>query len=196
MNPQQAARTLEVIRTLMDDLSVPVADRPGGVWLWGAWRVGGAAVRLPGPGQPGHFVANCMLRVRRLAAGHVRRDADARAGAGLHVRSRPARAVRRPWRRRRRGLALTVFFCVHGGSAPPGVWMLWAGAATSAYAPPPIRWLGVAVLLLGALTLALGPGWAVPMMGLVFGLGDVVLGVVLLAVERREGAIRLHRTVV
>jgi hypothetical protein len=96
-------------------------------------------------------------------------------------------------------LALTVFFFARGMHLwLPGVWMLCYGQgalATSAYAPSPIRWLGVAVLLLGVLTLALGPGWAVAMMGLVFGLGHVVLGVVLLVAERREGAIRLHRSV-
>jgi hypothetical protein len=65
--------------------------------------------------------------------------------------------------------------------------------ATAAYAPPPIRWLGAAMLPLGALTLALGPAWAVAMMGLVFGLGHVGLGVVLLVAERRERRLRLHR---
>ena len=67
--------------------------------------------------------------------------------------------------------------------------------ATAAYAPRSIRWLGVAFLPLGALTLWLGPGWAVPMMGLVFGLGHIVLGVFLLILERREGGVRLHRSV-
>jgi hypothetical protein len=33
------------------------------------------------------------------------------------------------------------------------------------------------------------------MMGLVFGLGHIGLGVVLLVAERREGAVRLHRSV-
>jgi hypothetical protein len=33
------------------------------------------------------------------------------------------------------------------------------------------------------------------MMGLVFGLGHIGLGSVLLVAERREGAIRLHRSV-
>jgi hypothetical protein len=67
--------------------------------------------------------------------------------------------------------------------------------ATSAYAPSPIRWLGMAVLVLGALTLWLGPTFAVPMMGLVFGLGHIGLGSALLVAERRENAIRLHRSV-
>src|SRR5207249_3755234 len=68
----------------------------------------------------------------------------------------------------------------------PGVWMLCYGQAalaTSAYAPSPISWLGIAALLLGALTLSLGPAAAIWMMGLVFGVGHIVLGVVLFAAE-------------
>ena len=37
--------------------------------------------------------------------------------------------------------------------------------------------------------------WAVPMMGLVFGLGHIGLGVFLLIQERRESGLRLHRSV-
>jgi hypothetical protein len=36
---------------------------------------------------------------------------------------------------------------------------------------------------------------AIPAMGIVFGLGHIVLGSVLLAAERRETSIRLHRSV-
>jgi hypothetical protein len=53
----------------------------------------------------------------------------------------------------------------------------------------------VSALLLGTLTLWLGPDWAVLMMGLVFGVGHVVLGVVLLVIERRQLTVRLHRSV-
>jgi hypothetical protein len=67
--------------------------------------------------------------------------------------------------------------------------------ATAAYAPEPIRWLGVSALLLGTLTLWLGPDWAVLMMGLVFGLGHIALGVALLVIERRQPNVRLHRSV-
>src|SRR2546428_11717 len=67
--------------------------------------------------------------------------------------------------------------------------------APSAYAPRPIRFLGIAVLLLGGFTLRLGPEWAVAMMGFVFGLGHIGLGTALLIAERRQGAIRLHRSV-
>ncbi len=58
--------------------------------------------------------------------------------------------------------------------------------ATMAYAPSCIRWLGAAMLLVGALTLGLGPAWAIPMMGLTFGLGHISVGTVLLLAERRK----------
>src|SRR5207249_7286294 len=73
----------------------------------------------------------------------------------------------------------------------PGVWMLCYGQgalATAVYAPRMIRHMGMAVLPVGAVTLWLGPQWAVLMMGLVFGLGHIVLGLSLLAAERRAGA--------
>jgi hypothetical protein len=96
-------------------------------------------------------------------------------------------------------LALSVFFFARGDHLwLPGVWMLCYGQAalaTAAYAPTPICWLGIAILLLGGLTIWLGPAWAVPMMGIAFGLGHMGLGAVLLVAERRENAIRLHRSV-
>jgi hypothetical protein len=96
-------------------------------------------------------------------------------------------------------LALTGYFFDQGKHLwLPGVWMLCYGQgalATSAYAPRSIRWLGTAFLGLGALTLWLGPDWAVPMMGLAFGLGHIALGVFLLIQERREAHLRLHRSV-
>ena len=58
-----------------------------------------------------------------------------------------------------------------------------------------VRILGCALLLLGPVTLVLGQGWAVPMMGIGFGLGHIGLGTALLVAERRESAIRLHRSV-
>jgi hypothetical protein len=96
-------------------------------------------------------------------------------------------------------LVLTVFFYARGEHLwLPGIWMLCYGQgalATAAYAPAPIRQLGLAVLGLGALTLALGPTVAVLMMGLVFGTGHIALGIVLLSIERRQSGIRLHRSV-
>src|SRR5207248_10864601 len=83
-------------------------------------------------------------------------------------------------------LVLSVFFFARGDHLwLPGVWMLCYGQgalATAAYSPPPIRWLGLSMLLLGSLALALGPSWATIMMGVSFGLGHVGLGVVLLAI--------------
>ena len=96
-------------------------------------------------------------------------------------------------------LVLTVFLFARGDHLwLPGVWMLCyaqGALATAAYSPPPIRWLGLSMLLLGSLALALGPGWATIMMGVSFGLGHVGLGVVLLAIERHQNRIRLHRSV-
>jgi hypothetical protein len=94
---------------------------------------------------------------------------------------------------------LTVFFFVRGDHLwLPGVWMLCYGQgslATSAYAPAGIRWLGVAMLAMGALTLMLGAGWANIMMAIAFGAGHLLLGFALLSEERRERAFRLYRSV-
>src|SRR5262249_24602449 len=96
-------------------------------------------------------------------------------------------------------LVLSVFFFARGEHLwLPGVWMLCycqGVLATSSFAPAPLRWLGVADLLYGSLTLWLGPDWAIIMMGLVFGLGHIGLGGVLLVGERRATALRLHREV-
>jgi hypothetical protein len=96
-------------------------------------------------------------------------------------------------------LALTVFFFAQGWHLwLPGVWMLCyaqGALATSAYAPAPIRWLGTGVLFAAVPTLCLPPAWSVWMMGVVFGLGHLALGIVLLARERRHTALHLHRSV-
>jgi len=96
-------------------------------------------------------------------------------------------------------LVLSVYFFARGAHLwLPGVWMLCYGQgalATYAYAPTPIRWPGCALLLLGPVTLLLGPAWSVPMMGIGFGAGHIGLGTALLVAERRESAIRLHRSV-
>ena len=96
-------------------------------------------------------------------------------------------------------LVLSVLFFALGEHRwLPGVWMLCYGQgalATSVYAPAPIRWLGIVVLLLGALTLWLGPEWAPLMMGLVFGVGHIGLGFALLITERRQEVLRLRRWV-
>jgi hypothetical protein len=97
-------------------------------------------------------------------------------------------------------LALSIFFFVQGWHLwLPGVWMLCYGQgalATSVYAPTSIRHMGLVALPLGALTLALGPAWSILMMGLVFGVGHICLGLALLAAERRARApLRVFRTV-
>jgi hypothetical protein len=136
----------------------------------------------------GSLLATC---VGTLARGRQR---------GERVWSRQARAVVRALAPSLLSAGvLTVFFFARGEHLwLPGVWMLCYGQgalATAAYAPRPICWLGAAFLALGALTLALGPDWSVLMMGLAFGLGHIGLGVVLLVAERRQGAVRLHRSV-
>ena len=201
MDARQAARDLEVIRTLMErtcqyqlltaraGLAAGSLAVVGSVLLWlGDW---------PGP-IPFGVVWGLVFLGSLLATwlGTVARGRQ----RGERVWSRQARAV---------VLALapsllaagvlSVFFFARGMYLwLPGVWMLCYGQgalATAAYAPRPICWLGAAFLGLGALTLALGPDWSVPMMGLAFGLGHIGLGVVLLLAERRQGAVRLHRFV-
>jgi hypothetical protein len=201
MDARQAARNLEVIRTLMERtcqyqlltaraalvagslagagaLLLAVRD-PANPWAFGAvWATVFA----------GSLFATCLgtiLRGRRR---------------GEPLWSRQARTVLLALAPALfSALALSVFFFARGEHLwLPGVWMLCYGQgalATAAYAPAPIRWLGVTVLLLGAVTLWLGPDWAVPMMGLVFGLGHIGLGSALLVVERRQSAVRLHRSV-
>ena len=201
MDSREAARTLEVIRTLM--------ERTCQYRLLTAWA-GLAAGTLAGAGAlvlsvldaasaaPFGAVWGLVLAGSLLASvvGTVMRG----RAVGEPVWSRQARAVVLALAPSLAVAAvLTAFFFARGEHRwLPGVWMLCYGQgalATAAYAPRPIRWLGVAMLPLGALTLALGPAWGVAMMGLVFGLGHVGLGVALPIAERRTPALRLHRTV-
>ncbi len=199
MDSRDAARTLEVIRTLM--------ERTCQYRLLTAWAglaagtlAGGGALLLCAldPAAPAHFGAVWGLvfagSLLATVVGTVMRGRE----VGERVWSRQARAVVLALAPALAAAAvLTAFFFARGEHLwLPGVWMLCYGQgalATSAYAPPLIRWLGLAMLPLGALTLALGPAWAVAMMGLVFGLGHVGLGVVLLVAERRERRLRLYR---
>ena len=208
MDARQAARTLEVIRSLM--------ERTCQYQLLTA-RAGLAAGCLAGVGallfvkvnqvnifldaaNPVHFgtVWSLVFLGSLLATfmGTVMRGRE----RGERVWSRQARAVLLALAPSLfTALALTGYFVDQGKHLwLPGVWMMCYGQgalATSAYAPTSIRWLGAAFLPLGALTLWLGPDWAVPMMGLVFGLGHVGLGVFLLIQERREAGLRLRRNV-
>ncbi len=203
MDARQAARTLEVIRTLM--------ERTCQYQLLTA-RAGLVAGSLAGAGaltfvigwldatNPWHFGCVWLL----VFAGSV-------LAATISTILRSRERGERVWSRQARAvllalapslfaaLALSVFFFARGEHLwLPGIWMICYGQgalATTAYAPVPIRWLGITVLLLGSLTLWLGQDWAVLMMGLVFGLGHVGLGAALLVAERRESAIRLHRSV-
>jgi hypothetical protein len=201
MDARQAARNLEVIRTLMERtcqyqlLTARAALAAGS--LAGA---GALLAAYLGPADPWLFgsVWACVFAGSLLATcvGTVLRGRR----RGEPVWSRQARTVLLALAPALfTALALSVFFFARGEHLwLPGVWMLCYGQgalATAAYAPAPIRWLGGTVLLLGAVTLWLGPEWAVLMMGLVFGLGHVGLGSALLVIERRQSAVRLHRSV-
>jgi hypothetical protein len=201
MNARQAARNLELIRTLM--------ERTCQYQLLTA-RAGLAAGSLAGAGaltflvldaaNPWHFgivwglvfVGSCLATI----VGTVLRGRQ----RGEQVWSRQARAVLLALAPSLFvALVLSVLFFAWGAHLwLPGVWMLCYGQgalATSTYAPAPIRWMGLTVLLLGSVTLVVGPIGAIPMMGIVFGLGHMGLGTALLMAERRECAVRLHRSV-
>lgn len=201
MDARQAARNLEVIRTLMERTCQYqlLTARAGLV----AGSLAGAAALtflVLDAGDPWQFGAVWALvfvgSVMATITGTVLRSRE----RGEPVWSRQARTVVLALAPSLfAALVLSVFFFARGEHLwLPGVWMLCyaqGALATAAYAPAPIRGLGVAGLLLGAATLWLGPAWAVLMMGLVFGLGHVVLGAALLVAERREGFVRLHRSV-
>ncbi len=201
MDARQAARNLEVIRTLMERTCQ---------YQFLTARAGLAAGSLAGAGALAFLVLSQddpwqfggvwgLVFVGSLLATLV----------GTAVRAH--QHAERLWTRQSRtvllallpslfaALALSAFFFARGMHLwLPGVWMLCYGQgalATAAYAPRPIRWLGASALALGALTLALGPAWSVLMMGVAFGLGHVGLGAILLVAERRQGAVRLHRSV-
>jgi hypothetical protein len=201
MDAEQAARNLELIRTLMErTCRYQLLTARAGL-VAGSLAAGGALMFLvldeANPWQFGLvwlvvFIGSLLATALSAAWRSKER--------GELVWSRQARAVL---------LALTpalfaalvlsiLFFAWERHLWLPGIWMLCYGQgalATSAYAPEPIRWLGVSVLLLGAVTLFLGPAFAVIMMGLVFGLGHGCLGLALLVAERRRSIIRLHRSV-
>ena len=208
MDARQAARTLEVIRTLMERtcqyqlLTARAGLAAGCLAGVGALlfvKVGDTNILLD-VANPVHFGAVWSLvflgSLLATFMGTVMRGRQ----RGERVWSRQARAVLLALAPSLfAALALTGYFFHEGKHLwLPGVWMLCYGQgalATSAYAPRSIGWMGAAFLGLGALTLWLGDAWAVPMMGLVFGLGHVALGVFLLIQERREAHLRLHRSV-
>jgi hypothetical protein len=201
MDTRQAAHTLEVIRTLMERTCQYRLLTAGASLAAGTLAVLGALAFLYlDAGDAAAFAA---------VWGFV--FASSLTGSFVGTLMRGREVGERVWTRQTRmvllaltpslaaGLVLTTFFFAHGEHLwLPGVWMLCYGQgalATSAYAPSGIRWLGIAMLALGALTLALGTGWAIAMMGVGFGLGHLVLGFALLSEERRERAVRLYRSV-
>jgi hypothetical protein len=199
MDPEQAARNLEVIRTLMERtcqyqlLTARAALAAGSLALLGA-----AAFLLLEPADPAAFGAVWgLVLAGSLLATAVGTLTRGRA-RGEKVWSRQTRAVLLALLP---GLvaaaALTAFFFARQMHLwLPGAWMLCYGQgalATSAFAPAPIRWLGLAMLLLGAASFALGPAAAVPLMAAAFGGGHLAVGAALLAAERRRARPRLFR---
>jgi hypothetical protein len=200
MDPRQAARNLEVIRTLMErttqyQLLTARAGLAAGT-LAGLGALLFLVLDQKDPWQFGAVWAGVFFgSVFATCLGTVLRSRQ----RGERVWSRQARVVLLALAPSLfAALVLSVFFFARGEHLwLPGVWMLCYGQgalATAAYAPSPIRSLGVTALLMGGLTLWLGTDWAVPMMGLVFGLGHIGLGVALLWAERRS-AVRLYRSV-
>jgi hypothetical protein len=201
MDTRQAARNLEVIRTLMErTCQYQLLTARAGLAAGSLAGAGALAFVVLNPENPWHF--GCiwaLVFAGSLLAATVSIILRGRQ-RGERVWSRPARAVLLALAPSVfAAVALSVFFFARGEHLwLPGIWMLCYGQgalATSAYAPSPIRWLGLAVLLLGCVTLWLGPAWAVLLMGVVFGLGHIGLGAALLVAERRETTIRLHREV-
>ena len=203
MDAMQAARNLELIRTLMERTTqYQLLTARAGLAAGTLAGLGALAFTMLDQNDPwqfgtiwagvfaGSLVATCM--------GTVVRSQE----RGEPIWSRQARAVLLALSPALfAALVLSIFFFARGGGQHlwmPGIWMLCYGQgalATAAYAPAPIRSLGVTVLLLGALTLWLGPAWAVVMMGLIFGVGHIGLGAALLVAERRQPGLRLHRSV-
>jgi hypothetical protein len=201
MNARQAVHTLEVIRTLMErTCQYQLLTARAGLAAGCLAGIGALAFLFLDRENPWHFgIVWALVFAGSLLATAVSTVLRGRE-RGERVWSRPARAVLLALAPSVfAALTLSVFFFARREHLwLPGVWMLCYGQgalATATYAPASIRRLGEAVLLLGGLALWLGPDWAIPMMGLVFGAGHIGLGVVLLAVERRENALRLHRSV-
>jgi hypothetical protein len=201
MDAQQAARNLELIRTLMErTCQYQLLTARAGLAAGSLAGTGALLFLWLSPENPWHFgLVWGSVFVGSLLATTISTILRGRE-RGERVWSRPARAVLLALAPSIfAAVVLSVLFFAWGlHQWLPGVWMLCYGQgalATSAYAPNPIRKLGIAVLLLGAITLWLGPALSVVMMGLVFGAGHIGLGLALVFVERREGVIRLHRSV-
>jgi hypothetical protein len=201
MDARQAARNLEVIRTLMErTCQYQLLTARAGLVAGSLAGAGALTFLVLQADNPWHFGSVwALVFVGSLLAATISTVLRSRE-RGERLWSRQARTVLLALAPSLvAALVSSIFFFSRGDHLwLPGVWMLCyaqGALATAAYAPAPIRWLGITVLLLGGLTLWLGPQWAIVMMGLVFGLGHVGLGAALLFAERRESAIRLHRSV-
>jgi len=201
MDSAQAARTLEVIRTLMErTYQYRLLTAGAGLAAGSLAVVGALAFFALDAADPAVFAAVWGL----VFAGSLLATC---VGTLMRGRERGERV----WSRQTRaivlalspslfaGMVLTVFFFAVGKHLwLPGVWMLCYGQgslATAAYAPRAIGLMGIGMLVLGALALAAGPAWAIPMMGIAFGGGHLAVGIILLAEERRETRLRLHQDV-
>jgi len=201
MDSRQAAHTLEVIRTLMErTCQYQLLTARAGLAAGCLAGTGALLFCFLDPANPAQFaVVWALVFAGSLLAtlmGTVMRGRE----YGEQVWSRQARAVLLALAPALfAALVLSIFFFARGEHLwLPGVWMVCYGQgalATAAYAPAMIRWMGMVVLPLGGLTLWLGPAWAVPMMGLVFGLGHIALGVLLLLNERRGRRLKLYESV-
>ena len=202
MDARQAVKTLEVIRTLMERTTQYEVLTAWTGLVAGTLALTGAALLafVFDAGNPWHFGGIWgMVFLGSLLTTIIGTAARCRE-RGEKVWTRQARTVLAALAP---GLAaalvLSVLFFARGEHAwLPGVWMLCYGQgalATASYAPAPIPWLGWAAILLGAVTLAIGPEWAVLMMGLVFGVGHIGLGSALLVADHRRGLPRLYSEV-
>jgi len=202
MDTQEASRTLEVIRTLMERTTqYQFLTARAGLAAGVLACIGSVLFMFLDMADPWAFAAvwalvfvgslllTCVCTVMRVRE------------RGEQVWSRQAQAVVMALTPAIfAALVLSVFFFVQGWHLwLPGVWMLCYGQgalATSVYAPSIIRKMGLVVLAMSVVTLALGPAWSVLMMALVFGVGHIWLGLTLLAAERRaQRSLRVFRTV-
>jgi hypothetical protein len=201
MDARQAARNLEVIRTLMErTCQYQLLTARAGLAAGSLAGVGALLFVFLDAANPWQFGAVWAVvfvgSVLATVIGTILRSRQ----RGEPIWSRQARAIVLALAPSLFAALVLSIVCFARGDHLwlPGLWMLCYGQgalATSAYAPAPIRWLGVTVLLMGGPTLALGSAWAVPLMGIVFGLGHIGLGLALLIDERRQGILRLHRSV-
>jgi len=201
MDPRQAARSLEVIRTLMERTTqYQLLTARAGLTAGALACVGSLSFCWLDPANATSFgvvwalvflgslqatIAEVVMRGRRNGEPLWSRQARTVVCALT-----PALAS---------ALLLTVWLFGRGEHLwLPGVWLLCYGQgalATSSYAPAPIRWMGGAALVMGGLALWVGPAWAIPIMGVGFGLSHLSLGAALLVAEKRQRQLRLHRCV-